>query len=381
MKTASIYIDGYIGEGDVFSGASFSLSKLNQELSKVKDVDVLDVYINSGGGSVTEGFAIYDKLASLPYTVNTIVNGMCGSIATVIFQAGKGGKRKMFKNSKFFVHNPYWQPAFPEPMEAKDLELLAEDLKKAQTQIENFYSNITGKSVEEIKPILERQTELSASEAIEWGFADETVGEEVKAYTQYTLMAFLQNNKTNKMDNEIKNKLDELTGIKAFMAKIAKKLFKNGMITADSGDVMYFDGETIAVDTAVFADEVMSTPLADGSYEYGVNKVTVKDGLITEIVDKEAEANALADAQAKIADLEAKLASKDSELVAVNATVEETKAEVLAMFTKVKSFESMLVTGNFKAQGGQHQAGAEAPTAPMTTLEKIKAGRESEKNK
>lgn len=374
MKTGTIYIDGYIGEGDIFSGSSFSLQRLNNELERVGEVDVLDVYINSGGGSVTVGWAIYDKLMSLPFTVNTIVNGMCGSISTIIFQAGAKGKRKMFRNSEFFVHNPYWQPMSPEPMEAKDLENLAEDLKKEQSRIENFYSKVTNKSIDDLKPILERQTTLTPSEAIEWGFVDEIVGEEVQAFTKYKLVAFLNTN-NNKMNEEIKN---ELSGLKGFMSKIAKKLFKNGMITTDTG-AMYFEGETVAVGSAVFADEEMITPLADGDYTWEGMKVVVVDGVVTELVDT-MDANKLENALAEIEVLKAELASKNAEITAYNETLNETKKEFSALATKMKTFEAMVVTANQDSKGGQFQAGAKTEgEAPRTALEKLKAYQDSKK--
>jgi len=187
VKSEKIYINGYIGEAGFFDDASnsFSLNNLNTTLDAIGEVDELNVYINSGGGSVTEGFAIYDRLSTLPCTVNTIVNGMCGSIATVIYQAGKKGKRKMYANSEFFVHNPFWQPSAPDPMEAKDLALLQQDLQNAENKIKLFYVGVTGKTVDELTPLLDRQTTMSANEAIEFGFADEIVETNITAFTKY----------------------------------------------------------------------------------------------------------------------------------------------------------------------------------------------------
>ena len=125
---ADIYIDGFIGQGDFFT-EGYSLKRLREDISSLPaDTKEINVHINSGGGDVTEGFAIYDYLNTLAYTVNTIAEGMVGSIATVIFQAGKKGKRKMHANSEFFIHNPYWTPQSPEPMEASDAAQLAESL-------------------------------------------------------------------------------------------------------------------------------------------------------------------------------------------------------------------------------------------------------------
>ncbi len=83
---ATLYINGTIAQGeDYYGGETFGLKNLVEFLSANPKATELDVYINSGGGSVNEGFAIYDRLMAFNGVVNTIVNGMCGSIATVIF--------------------------------------------------------------------------------------------------------------------------------------------------------------------------------------------------------------------------------------------------------------------------------------------------------
>ena len=266
MKSATLYINGYIGQAGFFDDASFDLKSLNAFIDENNGIEELNVFINSGGGSVTEGFAIHDRLMALPYTVNTIVNGMCGSIATVIFQAGKKGKRKMYANSEFFVHNPFWMPDAPNAMEAKDLEALTEDLKRAENKIVNFYSTITGKSTEDLKPILDRQTTLTADEAIELGFADEIMGGEIKAFTKYKIAAYLNtNNKTITMADATEIKA-ELGLIKTFLATIKSKIFKAAMTETVDGKVIHFDGSTLTEGVAVFEDETMLTPLADGDY-------------------------------------------------------------------------------------------------------------------
>ena len=142
QKAYDIFINGYIGDMfDFFGdGNSFSLRTLNDKLAAMPaGTTEINVHINSGGGLVSEGFAIYDKLVSLPQTVNTIVEGMCGSIATVIAQAGKKGKRKMFQNSEYFIHNPLWIPSGPDAHNADDLEKLTSELRANEEKLVAFY--------------------------------------------------------------------------------------------------------------------------------------------------------------------------------------------------------------------------------------------------
>jgi len=380
MKAATLYINGYIGQAGFFDDASFDLKSLNAFIDENNGIEELNVFINSGGGSVTEGFAIHDRLMALPYTVNTIVNGMCGSIATVIFQAGKKGKRKMYANSEFFVHNPFWMPDAPNAMEAKDLEALTEDLKRAENKIVNFYSTITGKSTEDLKPILDRQTTLTADEAIELGFADEIMGGEIKAFTKYKIAAYLNtNNKTITMADATEIKA-ELGLIKTFLATIKSKIFKAAMTETVDGKVIHFDGSTLTEGVAVFEDETMLTPLADGDYVIDVATYTVVGGIVTSVKEVEVEDAKLKEANATIEDLKAQLAAKDAIVNEKETLVNETKEEIVALATKVKSFEAMLVTGgNFKADAGQNNKGKtdEPKLSAMEVVAKKRAEKEN----
>ena len=388
MKTEKIYINGYIGEAGFFDDVSnsFSLTNLNAELDRIGKVDELNVYINSGGGSVTEGFAIYDRLMALDCPVNTIVNGMCGSIATVIFQAGRKGKRMMFENSEFFVHNPFWQPSSPTPMEAKDLALLQEDLQNAENKIKSFYATVTGKSEDDLKPILDRQTTLSATEAIEYGFADEVYKTQISAYTKYRLVAYLNNDKQTEMEN--KELKAELGTIKGFMAKIVKALFKNAYTETVDGTKIYFDGTMVTKDTPVFSDEAMTTPLPDGDYTLDSIILTVVNGIVTEVTEPQPADNnapdALAEAQKEIADLKAKLAEKENVVAEKENVINETKVEIVALAKKVTEFEAMLVTGkDFKAEGGQSNGKkeneGEPSETPMQKVARLRAEKEAKK--
>lgn len=340
---------------------AFGLAQLNKFLDENKDAETIDVYINSGGGSVTEGFAIYDKLSTLNAIVNTYANGMVGSIATVIFQAGKNkGKRKMYANSEFFVHNPIWIPDAPNAMDAKDLALLQEDLKKAEDKIKNFYADITGKSVDELTPILDRQTTLTAQEAIEFGFADEKVSQEISAFTKYRIAAFLPNhNKNSEMSQDLKN---ELTGVKKILAQIRKAIFKNAQSVTVDGVTVYYEGETLAEGTVVFLDEAM-TELATGVHVIDGKTVTLDENGVVLTITEVAATDELTQANAKIAELQAALD-------AANGVVAETKTNIEVLAKKVTEFETKLVTGaNFKAQGSQHEK--DVPQEPKSNGEKL----------
>jgi hypothetical protein len=270
-------------------------------------------------------------------------------------------------------------------MEAKDLELLHEDLKAAENKIKNFYAEITGKSVEDLTPLLDRQTTLSAKEAIENGFADEVAGGEVKAFTKYKIAAYLINNKQTKMA-DTKELQAELTGIKGFLAKLTKKLFKNAMAETTDGVTVYFDADAVEVGTALFTDEAMTVPAPDGKHTIGEYTYVVLGGLVTEILEVQVEVAADVEAlNAKIAELEAALVAKDEIVNEKEALLNETKVELQNFAGEIKKFEALLVTGqNFKAEGNQNSGRKPAKeevakTAMELLAEKKKAERESKK--
>jgi hypothetical protein len=196
---------------------------------------------------------------------------------------------------------------------------------------------------------------LSIDEFIAMGFADEIVGEEIKAFTKYQIAAYFNNNnKTTEMADE--KITAELTGIKAFLAKLTSKLFKAAMTETVDGKVIHFDGSTITEGTLVFEDEAMLTPLADGDYVIDTATYTVVNGAVTavtqvEVEDKAAELEA---AKAKVAELEAALTASQAVVAEKETAIEATKEDITILASKVKSFEAMLVTGgNFKADAGQ----------------------------
>jgi ATP-dependent protease ClpP protease subunit len=339
-----IFIEGVIGQ-------DYTPATLDMDLSNLGNVTEIDVYINSGGGHTTSGYAIARRLESLEAVVNTIANGMVASIATVIFQApklqNKGGKRKLYKNSEPFIHNPHWQPDMNSaPIERKDALELADALAHEELKLQNFYAEVTGKETNELATIMNDAKTLSPEQFIELGFADEVIGTEIKAFTKYQIAAFLNNNNKTNMNTEIAN---ELSAINKFMAKLKTKLFKNASVTTKEDVTVYFDGESVEVGTALFTDEAMTTPAPDGEHTVDMNVYVVADGVVTEVLPDE-DNSELEAAKAKIAELEAAIAEKDAIVNEKETLLNETKTEITTLAQKIKSFENSIVTGNYKVE-------------------------------
>lgn len=348
---ADLYINGYIGEMfDLFGESNnFSLNKLNDFLSNLSsDVTELDVHINSGGGLVTEGFAIHDKLVNTGLTINTIVEGMCGSIATVIAQAGKSGSRKMFQNSEYFIHNPLWIPSAPDAHTADDLEKLTAELKRNEVKLVDFYAKVTGSDKLVLSEKMKVETTLTSKEAKELGFIDEIISTDIQAFVRYRIAAAVQPITKQKTDNTMATLKAEFAELAANLTNEFKNLLKGKIVnettkTSEGVDI-YFEGE-LMVGSKVFLDESMTTPAPDGVHTVGTKVFTVADGVVTEETEVGEAVNEAEVAAAKIAELEANNAAKDAELQAVKAEKETLIANVAKLQTEFVNFQNKIVTG------------------------------------
>lgn len=365
-KSAELFIDGYIGQdmGDgIFGGPkTFGLFQLNEFLSALdKDVNHLNIHINSGGGSVDEGFAIHDKLLASPYSITTIGEGMVGSIATIIFLSGD--TRKMFKNSKFFIHNPYIP--FTDGLEAKDAQKIADELKAEEERILNFYAEKTGKKSDEIKPFMDKQTSFSSSEAVDMGFVTEIIEKETLNKKNYKLVAYtknshLKNNDTMKKEEivawfkKLENKLTSLAPAAAVVAQTTK--------TSEGVDIWY-DGDLV-VGTKIFIDESMSKPAPDGVHTVGDLECTVKDGAIESIKEvvaaaPDAETAAL---KTEITTLKADITTKDARIVELELAETDRKKKVSELEIEIVNFKKVLIGEDPATPAGQR-----TPKAPLVT--------------
>lgn len=222
-KTADIYIYGDITswpwlENDV---SSYTLSKELQELDK--SIETINVYINSYGGEVAEGLAIYNALKRHKAKVITYVDGFACSIASVIFAAGD--ERVMTDTSLLMIHNAWtWASG-----NAEELRKQADDLEKITQASVNAYMSIVNITEDELKDLMKRETWLNGQEALEMGFATQLVEAEEKAVvTQSIRKALMQRIMKNSQKvpvvnvNFSKQELEEI--IKQEIKKLEQKL-------------------------------------------------------------------------------------------------------------------------------------------------------------
>ena len=129
------------------------------------------LYINSPGGSVYAGLAIYDTLQYMSAPVNTMCMGMAASMAAVLLAAGTKGKRSALPNSRIMIH----QPSGGSQGTAADIEIAAKEILYARERLNQILSKHTGQTVEQIANDVDRDRFLSPQEAKEYGLIDNVV--------------------------------------------------------------------------------------------------------------------------------------------------------------------------------------------------------------
>ena len=131
----------------------------------------INFYINSPGGSVTAGMAIYDTMQYIKCDVSTICMGMAASMGAFLFSSGAKGKRYILPNAEVMIHQPLGGA------KGQDTEILiaADHIKRTKERLNKILAENTGKSVEEIFEDTERDNWLTAEEAVAYGIADKVI--------------------------------------------------------------------------------------------------------------------------------------------------------------------------------------------------------------
>ena len=129
----------------------------------------ISIYINSPGGSITAGMAIYDTIQFIKPDVQTICCGIAMSMGSLILCAGAPGKRMSLPNSRMLIHQPS-SPGFEG--QATDIEIHAREIIKTRRRMEQIYAEHTGQSVEQIANDLERDRFFTPEQAVEYGLID-----------------------------------------------------------------------------------------------------------------------------------------------------------------------------------------------------------------
>lgn len=283
-----------------------------RQVEAQKDAEKFLISIDSPGGYVEDGDEIYNYLKSIQKPIKTFARSVCASMATKLFMVGQ--QRVIHEGCEFMIHNPWGNTSG----DAGEIENYASELRRMEKKFIDFYSETTGTSKEAIKPLMNKETVLTAQQAVELGFATEIFNNELKA------VAIL--NKSTMADKALTK--DEAKSLLDSFGEKLKNLFnpdKPKMIVVQdvNGVEIEFpdvaEGETPVVGATATVD---GSP-AEGEYTTpdGVTHV-FEGGVLQEIKEPEAEED---DEMAKLKEENENL---KQQLEAINAKAEESEKEI-----------------------------------------------------
>jgi len=166
LKERIIFLTGGINE-QVSSIVSAQLLFLE---SQAPDKDIF-MYINSPGGLVTAGLAMYDTMQFIKCDISTLVIGQACSAGSLLAMAGTKGKRYALKNSRIMIH----QPSGGASGQATDIQIQAEEIVKIKKKLNQMYADHTGQDIEVINQAMERDKFMSPQEALDFGLVDKII--------------------------------------------------------------------------------------------------------------------------------------------------------------------------------------------------------------
>lgn len=315
-KTAVLKVYGDIGESDpmfeAFIGVPDGMvgaKAIAEFLEANADADEITVRINSRGGDVQEGWAIYDLLTNSGKLVRTIGEGKIYSIATIIFLAGT--EREIMKNADGLIHNPFIPPyALAEAYESTDLLKIAEGLRQEEEKILDFYAQKTGTDKAKLAQYMADETKLSAEDMLTLGFATKII-EPVKAY------AYFKTN-INTMTPQDEVKFFDKVGAVVATAISALGLSR---LPASAQELTDKDGNVMKLEKEAGAPAVGDAASPDGTFTMSNGDVIViADGKVASITP-EAEETELDKANAAVEKLTAELAAANEAKAAAEAAV------------------------------------------------------------
>ena len=137
----------------------------------------IQLYINSPGGSVSAGFAIYDTMQYIRCDVSTVCIGMAASFGAFLLAGGTKGKRFALPNAEIMIHQPAIHGNGVQG-QATDIQIISEKMQRSKQRLNRILAQNTGKTEEEIKRDTERDNYMSAQEALEYGIIDKIFNQE-----------------------------------------------------------------------------------------------------------------------------------------------------------------------------------------------------------
>ncbi len=295
-----------------FTGVDSTCFKdIDEFLASVSEEDkTIDLRLNCRGGSVSEGWAIYDKLRDSGKEIAVTVEGICASMATVLLLSAPKGKRTAMPNAELLIHDPYIpEYTLADAYRAEDLRAIADSLEADTNKLLDLYVERTGADRAELQAIMDEDKRMSVSEAKRLGFIDE-----IKVPSTAK-----ESNNSN-----FKNMKEKVTVGKGWLDRILAKAGYAKM--EDVPEVVNMelstaDGATLTIEREEGDPQVGDAASPDGEHVMpDGSTIVVAGGVITEIrpAEEEKEDDEDKDKDARIADLERQLEEAKAQAKSAN---------------------------------------------------------------
>lgn len=241
-----------------------------------EDDGKIDLRLHCDGGSVTEGWAMYDRLRATGKEITATIEGNCSSMATVVLMAAPKERRRAYKNAHICIHNPWICPwGLGASVNADDLQKHADDLRAEQDRLVTLYVDRCGCSAEKIQTVMDEDRYMNTDEALELGI----IG---------VVLPPMSASKKNNIDKM--SKQNEMVEVKA--SKLDRLLAKFGIKTLDEFDKSEIvgmelntaSGDKLDIQRDGGVPEVGDVASPDGSHPMPDGKtIVVENGVITAI--------------------------------------------------------------------------------------------------
>lgn len=330
----------YFGEAE---GVSFKdVDEFCESIPK-EDNDI-DVRLHCDGGSVVEGWGIYDRLRATGKVITCTVEGNVASMATVIMMAAPKERRRAYKSAHICVHNPWvFASSLGATITASELEKAASDLKETQNKMLDLYVERCGCDRDEMQALMDKDKYIGVDRAMELGLIGEII---VPASAKKQGLVY--NKKNSKKMAEKKEKVE----VKASL--LDRALAKLGVKSIDElakgMDLSTSDGQTLTVEREEGEPQVGDKASPDGTFEMPDGKtIIVKDGEITDI---QTSSNG-ADEEGEGSELEQRVAELENEVKELKEKLENSENARKQAEAMAKTQEDLRILNAVKIAGGE----------------------------
>lgn len=327
-----------------------------------KDDDTIDMRIFCNGGSVVEGWAIYDRLRQSGKKITCTIEGKAASMATIIMLAAPKESRKAYENAAFLLHNP-WIPGWclGDQLNAKDLKNQGEEMQMWQDKMVDAYVERCGCDREEIQALMDKDIFISTSEALRLGLISSTVAPISASASKRNIEQFInskQNPKAMEKKTEVKASL-----LDKILAKLGVKTLEEAeqavaepqakVVEPKAMELNTADGQTLTVEREEGDPQVGDKASPDGTFEMPDGKtIVVEDGVITDIQTADNTDNEGGEGGSASSTDNDTVAKLQQQVAALKQQLSDTKAQLASAQKLAKSKEDMRILNAVKMAGG-----------------------------